>query len=311
MAKPQRSSEHSTAFIELQDLGVVFGRQAVLRDLSLSIPRGQTARPPWKSVEYSGDDCGDYVYVPLDYITPHLMHGVLTTEDGTFFSHEGFNIDAIRSAMERNLEEGSFVRGASTISMQLVKNLFLSGRKTIARKLQEAVLVWLMESVVRVPKARILEIYFNVIEYGPGIYGIHHASLYYFGKRPSELTVNEVAWFISTIPGPRLYHRYFERGAISDYWWDHMKGYIDAMYRRGRLDEYQLLTAKAERPRFRNADAACAPGSNLNDPDRHAAEIEPLRRVMHYLRVVQDRERSEVLRWADRRGQSNVLPNEP
>lgn len=263
-------------------------------------PRAAGPRPPWRhNGRKNGERCGPYVYTPLDYISPYMRAGVLTTEDGSFYSHEGFNVGAIRNAIERNLAAGRFVLGASTISMQLVKNVFLHGEKTIARKIQEGLLVWLMESVVRVPKTRLLEIYFNVIEYGPGIYGIHEAALYYFGKRPNELSVNEVAFFLSSLPSPKASHDYFANGRISDARWERMKRYIDAMYRRGRIDEYELLTAKAERPRFRPVSDACAPGYGLNDPERYADAVEERRAWMHRLRVLQDVSRSELLRLSE------------
>lgn len=258
-------------------------------------PRGQTSKPAWKGKPVQGELCGDYVYVPLDQISPYLPDGVLTTEDGSFYRHDGFNRAAIRDSMERNIEEREFVRGASTISMQLVKNLFLTGKKTVSRKIREAWLVWLMENSVRVPKTRIIEIYLNVIEYGPGVFGVNHGSLYFFGKRPDELSVNEVSWFVSTFPGPKLHHEKFERGAVPGYWWNKMQRYIDAMYRNGRIDEYELLTAKKAAPRFRSAKSDCTDDLGLNNPHVWAEEVELERQKMHDLRVVQGWERSKVL----------------
>ena len=146
---------------------------------------------------------GPYVYVPLHHISPWIPRAILTTEDNSFFKHDGFNRTALRASIERNLDRGDFVRGASTISMQLVKNVFLTREKVIARKVQEAILVWLMESVVRVPKARLLEIYLNVIEFAPGVFGVHDAAVHYFGKRPDELTLAECAWLVTIVPGRR------------------------------------------------------------------------------------------------------------
>lgn len=265
---------------------------------SSSDPLGRTPDDVSKSWEPGADDCGSYVYVPLDQMARYMHRGPLTSEDGSFFRHNGFNDDAIKESLKRNLAEERFVRGASTISMQLAKNLFLNGEKTATRKLREAFLVWLMESVVEVPKERMLEVYLNVIEYGPGIYGVWHGSLYYFGTEPQNLSVSEVSWFISTFSNPKIRHKYFERGRIPDEWWSRMRRMIDAMYRGGYIGEYELLTAKVSPPRFRDPDSGCAPGKGLNDPHVYGDRIEPLKRRMEELRSM-GAERADVVELSD------------
>ncbi len=177
---------------------------------------------------------GRYVFVPLQHISKWMTRAVLTTEDNSFFKHNGINYFALKESVEDNLEAGRFRRGASTISMQLVKNVFLDQKKLLARKLREAFLVWLMEVVVDVPKPRLLEVYFNVIEFGPGIFGIHDAAVHYFGKRPSDLTLGEVAWLVSIVPNPKKYHFYWERGEITPHWFKRMSRYINVMHNRER-----------------------------------------------------------------------------
>lgn len=193
---------------------------------------------------------GPYVYVPLHHISKWMTRAILTTEDNSFFKHDGLNFFALKESVEDNIEAGGFRRGASTISMQLIKNVFLDRQKLIARKLREVFLVWLMEKIIDVPKPRILELYFNVIEFGPGIFGIHDASVHYFGKRPSELTLGEVAWLVSIIPNPKKYHFYWERGEITPNWFRRMSRYINVMHNRERASLEEKDAALEAAPEF-------------------------------------------------------------
>ena len=193
---------------------------------------------------------GDYVYVPLHHISPYLPRAIMTTEDTSFFTHRGFNYLAIRSSVQANINAGRFVRGASTISMQLAKNLFLDRSRVLSRKLQEVTLVWLMESVADIPKERMMELYLNIIEFGPGIFGINEASMHYFGKRADELTVGEVAWLVSIVPSPKRRHAFYDRGEISQVWFRRMARYIRAMYNRDRLTTEEMEAALDEIPTF-------------------------------------------------------------
>ncbi len=117
-----------------------------------------------------GSDNPDFV--PFDNISPFLRAAVMTSEDGSFFFHNGFNPEAFRESIVTNIKESRFARGGSTISMQLVKNVFLTRNKTLARKIEEALIVWLIENQNLVSKKRMYEVYLNLIEWGPGIYGI-------------------------------------------------------------------------------------------------------------------------------------------
>jgi monofunctional biosynthetic peptidoglycan transglycosylase len=155
-------------------------------------------------------------WVRLSEIPPDVIHAVVAAEDGTFWSHEGFDWYELRESLERDLTEGWAARGASTITQQLVKNLYLSPSKNPIRKLKEWILTWWMERTL--PKSRILELYLNVIEWGPGIYGAESAAEYHFGKPVMELTREEAARLAAIIPRPRRYRadseaRYVERYA--------------------------------------------------------------------------------------------------
>jgi monofunctional biosynthetic peptidoglycan transglycosylase len=140
-------------------------------------------------------------WIPLRQIPKDVVNAVVVAEDGTFWSHNGFDWYEFKESVERNLEEGRAVRGASTISQQLIKNLFLSSSKNPLRKLKEWVLTWYMEQ--QLGKSRILEIYLNVIEWGDGIYGVDAAAQYYFDKTAPGLSREEAARLAAIIPSPR------------------------------------------------------------------------------------------------------------
>jgi len=149
-------------------------------------------------------------FVPFEDISPFLRAAVMTSEDGSFFYHNGFNPGAFRESIATNIKEGGFARGGSTISMQLVKNVFLTRNKTIARKIEEALIVWLIENNNLVSKQRMYEVYLNIIEWGPGVYGARQASRFYFEKSPSELNLQESVFLASIVPRPRWYRYTFE-----------------------------------------------------------------------------------------------------
>lgn len=141
-------------------------------------------------------------WTPSSKITPEMKWAVILAEDGNFYKHEGIDVKAIREAIKYDLEKKSLARGASTITQQVAKNVFLSREKTIVRKLKEVYLAWRMEQ--ELTKGRILELYLNVVELGPLVYGIGHGSRYYFGKPPSALTPQEAAFLAAMLPGPRV-----------------------------------------------------------------------------------------------------------
>ena len=151
-------------------------------------------------------------FTPLDSISPLLQMSVMQSEDGAFFYHRGFLPDAMREALIHDLEVRKFARGGSTISMQLVKNVFLNRNKNIARKLEEALIVWLIETEHLTPKARMYEVYLNIAEWGPMVYGIHEAASFYFNKRPSQLSLEESIFLASIVPKPKHFKNSFTTG---------------------------------------------------------------------------------------------------
>ncbi|GAB4017768.1 transglycosylase domain-containing protein [Spirosoma koreense] len=142
-------------------------------------------------------------YTPLSQISPDLRNALLTSEDYNFFTHKGFNEKAFRVSIATNFKKKSFKRGASTISMQLVKNAFLNRNKTLSRKVEEILIVWLIENQHIVSKERMYEVYLNIIEWGRNVYGIGEASRYYFAKRPSDLNLGESIFLAFVVPSPK------------------------------------------------------------------------------------------------------------
>jgi monofunctional biosynthetic peptidoglycan transglycosylase len=142
-------------------------------------------------------------WVPLSQISPYVIKAVIIAEDDKFWSHEGFDFDAMQKAIEKDLKQKKFKVGGSTISQQLAKNLFLSPSKNPVRKLKEAVLTWRLER--NLSKKRIIEIYLNVAEWGEGLFGVEAAAQHYYGKRASELSAMESARLAAVLPNPRRY----------------------------------------------------------------------------------------------------------
>lgn len=142
-------------------------------------------------------------WVSYNNISPHLRNAVLVAEDGAFFQHPGYDLEEIKESVKKNWREKRFARGASTITQQLAKNLYLSTSRNPLRKIREFFIAQEMER--HLSKRRIFEIYLNVIEWGDGIYGIAPAAQTYFGKPPAELLPEEAAILSAMIPNPRRY----------------------------------------------------------------------------------------------------------
>lgn len=176
-------------------------------------------------------------FTPLSQIAPILKKTVLNTEDPFFYKHNGFELEAFQLSIVTNIKEKKFKRGASTISMQLIKNLYLNRNKTMMRKFEEILLVWLMEQSKQVSKDRLLEIYLNIIEWGKNVYGISEASKYYFGKTPSELTIGESLYLSSIIPRPKTGLSSFDyNGQLKPWVMKHFNTYGYIMTKMNQLE---------------------------------------------------------------------------
>jgi monofunctional biosynthetic peptidoglycan transglycosylase len=145
-----------------------------------------------------------WLWVPYGAIAPSVKQAVVVAEDIGFFGHRGFDLEEVEDAVERAVERGELPRGASTITQQLAKNLWLSPSRNPLRKLREAILTWQLERALS--KRRILELYLNVVELGPGVYGVEAAARQYFGKTAAQLGPAQAAELAASLPNPRAWH---------------------------------------------------------------------------------------------------------
>ncbi len=175
-------------------------------------------------------------YTPYELIPNHLKNAVLTSEDPSFFHHSGFINEAFKQSIVKNIKTKKFARGASTISMQLVKNVFLTREKTLSRKLEEILLVYILENNRIASKQRMFEVYLNVIEWGPNVYGIGEAANYYFEKQPIALTLDECLYLASIVPRPKAFMwRFDTTGELKEYAVRHDNYIKSLMLRRGLI----------------------------------------------------------------------------
>ncbi|WP_396185123.1 transglycosylase domain-containing protein [Flavobacterium sp.] len=175
-------------------------------------------------------------YTPMDQISPYLQKCVLTSEDPSFFSHRGFINEAFKQSILKNIRTKKFSRGASTISMQLIKNVFLTREKTVSRKLEEILLVYILENNRIASKERMLEVYFNVIEWGPNVYGVGEAAQFYFQKKPIDLTLKECLFLATIVPKPKKFMWQFDsEGNLKSFAKQQQKFLSNLMLRRGIL----------------------------------------------------------------------------
>ncbi|WP_281322911.1 transglycosylase domain-containing protein [Flavobacterium aestivum] len=175
-------------------------------------------------------------YTPFDQISPYLQKCVLTSEDPSFMSHHGFINEAFKQSILKNIRTKKFSRGASTISMQLVKNVFLTREKTLSRKLEEILLVYIIENNRITSKQRMLEVYFNIIEWGPNVYGIGEAAEFYFQKKPADLNVRECLYLATIIPKPKKFMWQFDQEGLQKSYATKQQAFLrNLMFRRGLL----------------------------------------------------------------------------
>ena len=198
--------------------------------------------PDNKKVEIESGP-GSPAWVPFGGISQFMEAAVMTTEDGHFRIHHGFDHEAIRNSMRENLLRGSFVRGASTISMQLAKNLYLDRKKTVSRKLQELILTMYLEQALT--KEQILELYLNVVEFGPMVYGIGPASWHYFRCPATELTPGQAMVLSSLLPNPKI-SRFGAGGRVQEGWMKYIWKLVRIAGKRGWLTEDDVDKALGE-----------------------------------------------------------------
>jgi monofunctional glycosyltransferase len=182
-------------------------------------------------------------WTPSAVIPAEMKWAVILAEDANFYKHDGVDVKALKQAIKHDLEKKSLARGASTISQQAAKNIFLSREKTVTRKLKELYLALRIEQ--ELSKGRIIELYLNVVELGPMVYGVGHASRYYFGKPAAMMTPRECAFLAAMLPGPRVaYNPYRNMAKVlrrSDM-------ILSLLKEKGVLNEEEYAAAMASAP---------------------------------------------------------------
>lgn len=182
-------------------------------------------------------------FIALDDVPPLFVRTLLLGEDAGFWGHAGLDLRELPGAIATNLAQGRFVRGASTISQQLAKNLFLSRERSLGRKLTEASLALLLDAALG--KRRVLEIYLNVIEWGPGLYGLRPAARHYFGLEPGGLAPKQMSFLVAMVPGPVTYQRSIEGGTPTPFFEGRMASLLAKLRSVGALTDEEHAAALA------------------------------------------------------------------
>jgi monofunctional glycosyltransferase len=203
-------------------------------------------------------------WVPFDQISKEAREAIVISEDALFWTHDGFDYEQIKDAVEDHFEKGKKLRGASTITQQLVKNLFLTKDKTLSRKAKEALITKELEDKVK--KKKILETYLNIIEYGEGIYGIKAASNHYFGKHPSELNAKEGAFLAMLLPNPKKHSSSFRKKELTPFAKKRINDILHKMKATHKIDQEKLDLYKSEKLNFEKVDPpVVAPDAITNE----------------------------------------------
>ncbi len=187
-------------------------------------------------------------YVPLKKISPYMLKTVVMTEDSTFWQNQGFDWDSIKRNYEENSKLGYYKRGGSTITQQLAKNMFLTGKKSLIRKGIEALITLRIDQVLT--KREVLERYLNVIEFGKNIYGIKAASQHYFQKSPADLNIVESAFLAMLLPNPKKYAASFYKKELTPFASKRITQIIDHLYEYHNINDEEYSEALTQLENF-------------------------------------------------------------
>jgi hypothetical protein len=218
-----------------------------------NLPRPEMFRGPFIHAAYRGDGKpfelhtgpGTARWAKLGGISPFMIDAVIEAEDPLFWRHNGILLPRVKTALAENLKHGKPKYGASTVTMQLAKNLFLTREKTASRKALEVFFTWYLERFFT--KSEILELYLNVAEFGPSIYGITEAANRYFGRGPGELSLAEAAYLAKLLPAPVSRHSDYAEGEVSADTVRRMRRLLHSMLVRGKITEQEYQEASTER----------------------------------------------------------------
>lgn len=183
-------------------------------------------------------------WVPLSQISIQAMGAVVSSEDTSFFSNEGVDYHELRESLKKDLESGKFARGASTLTQQVIKNVYLGQEKTLWRKFKE--FFWAQKMAKVLSKSEVLAFYLNMVEWGPGLYGIKEASQHYFARSPAELTAKQGAFLALLLPSPKKYHSYFKEKKLSAWAQGRIEKILKVMLSMKFIDETEYESAISE-----------------------------------------------------------------
>ncbi len=185
-------------------------------------------------------------FAQLDSISPFIIGAVIMSEDASFYSHEGVDMNELKESAIKDFNQGRFARGGSTITQQLAKNVFTSGEKSIIRKLQELYLATQIEKIFT--KNRILTLYLNVVEFAPNVYGVKAASRHYFGKEPLYVLPEEAAFLAFLLPNPKKYSQSFDKKQLTPFASKSVKTILHKMFLGKKITEAEYEGARANVP---------------------------------------------------------------
>ncbi|MBX2987945.1 MAG: monofunctional biosynthetic peptidoglycan transglycosylase [Bdellovibrionaceae bacterium] len=214
---------------------------------------------------------GSKDYVPLSRISPYIQKAIVLSEDALFWQHKGFDWDQLEKSAERNWEKGAYLRGGSTITQQLAKNMFLSKEKSLMRKGLEALITLRLEETLS--KKEILERYLNVVEFGRNIFGVKAASQHYFNKTPAELDPVESAFLAMLLPNPVKYSSSHQQKNLTDFGRKRVSKILTDMMKTGKMSNEEFAAAVERMEHFLDPEAAAAAQELLQEA--RAAEEDP------------------------------------
>ncbi len=195
-----------------------------------------------KSTKWIGPETADWV--PMSEISDYLIAAVISSEDTSFYSHQGVDYHELQEAIKKDIKEKRWARGASTLTQQVVKNVYLTQEKTLTRKFRE--ILWAREIEKALTKSQILCFYLNMVEWAPGLYGAKAAARHYFQKQAAELTARESAFLAMLLPSPWRYHTYYVRRELTPWAQKAVERILNLMNKMGYIDEAELQTSMAE-----------------------------------------------------------------
>jgi monofunctional glycosyltransferase len=214
----------------------------------------------------------DNSYVKLKEISPYVITTVVLTEDSSFWNHGGFDIQELKKSLEKNLKEGRYARGGSTITQQLAKNLFLTKDKTLTRKAKEAALTFQIEKSLS--KREILERYLNVVQFGKDIFGIKKASQFYFQKTPKQLDLIESIYLAFLLPSPEKYSKSFFKKELTPFADKRINEILERLFEYDRINRDEYLAGKSRLQSFLRSNQELDVPEELKSLDESTVEPE-------------------------------------